>query len=78
MPPGTLILDAIDSTNRVLKGRFTVSLRSVNRTPAETLAVRGTFLGRFDVVQPRLPNRNLKWDPRYDRDCERIRDAVSM
>ena len=77
MPPGSLILDTVDSTNRVLKGRFSASLRSVNKTPAETLHVRGTFLGRFDV-QPTYPRPAARWSPMFDRDCERIRNAVSM
>lgn len=78
MPPGSLILDTVDSTSRIVKGRFSVSLRSVNKTPAETLDVRGTFLGRIAVVQSTLPSRSLTWSPRFDRDCERIRNAVSM
>jgi hypothetical protein len=77
MPPGSLMLDTIDSANGVIKGRFTVSLRSMNRTPAETLHVRGTFFGRLDLQQ-HFPRPKGKRAPGFHTDCERIRDAVSM
>jgi hypothetical protein len=74
MPPGTLVLERVDS---VIQGRFDVTLRSFNRTPAETLHVRGTFFGRLDV-QPRYPRPRAHWAPEFHTDCERIRDAVPM
>jgi len=77
MPPGRLVLDAVDSANALIKGHFNVSLRSVNRTPAETLHVRGTFLGRLDLQQ-HFPRPRRRWAPLFQTDCERIRDAVSM
>jgi hypothetical protein len=77
MPPGSLVLDEVDSANRIIKGHFSVSLRSVNRTPAETLNVRGTFFGRLDFGPP-FHRPRARWAPPFQTDCERIRDAVSM
>lgn len=77
MPPGTLVLDEVDSAKRIVKGRFSVSLRSFNRTPAETLNVRGTFFGRLDFGPPTSRPKG-RWAPPFQTDCERIRDAVSM
>jgi hypothetical protein len=77
MPPGSLVLDEVDSANRIIKGHFKVSLRTVNRTPAETLNVRGTFFGRLDFGPP-FPRPKARWAPPFQTDCERIRDAVSM
>ncbi len=76
MPPGNLILETSDSLNGVVRGRLAVSLRSYNRVPAETLHVKAAFFGR--VSMPEFPWRDLRWSPMFDRDCERIRNAVSM
>jgi len=74
MPPGTLVLERVDS---IIKGRFEVSLRTFNRTPADTLHVRATFFGRL-AIYPDYPRPRLHWSPLYRTDCERIRNAVSM
>jgi hypothetical protein len=76
MPTGSLTLEAVDSTRGVIKGHFVVVLRSFNRTPAETLRVRGTFFGRL-LIDPRFPGPWARWAPNYDRDCDRIRNVVS-
>ena len=73
MPAGNLILERVDS---LIKGRFEVSLRSFNRTPAETLHVRGTFFGRLSIHN--APRPHAHWAPTFQTDCERIRNAVSM
>jgi len=77
MPPGKLELDTIDTVAGVIRGRFTVALRSFNRAPAETLDIRGVFFGRLSVDH-RFNMPQVRWAPEFDRDCERIRDAVSM
>jgi hypothetical protein len=77
MPPGRLELESIDTTAGVIKGRFAVKLRSFNRAPAETLDVRGAFFGGLRVTR-RLGERVPRWAPEFNRDCERIRNAVSM
>ena len=77
MPPGKLELDTIDTVGGVIRGRFTVALRSFNRVPAETLNVRGAFFGRLSV-EHRFDEPPVLWAPMLDRDCERIRDAVAM
>jgi hypothetical protein len=77
MPPGKLLLDSVDSANAVITGRFSVSLRSIDRTPAETLHVRGNFFGRLDLRQ-HFPRPRAQWAPGIRTDCERIRNAVSM
>jgi len=41
MPWGKLELDTIDTVAAVIKGRFSVGLRSFNRSPAETLSSDG-------------------------------------
>jgi hypothetical protein len=74
MPPGTLVLERVDS---IIKGRFEVSLRTVNRTPADTLHVRATFFGRL-AVHPDYPRPRERWGALFQTDCERIRNAVSM
>lgn len=76
MPPGQLQLDTIDTVARVIRGRFEVALRSFNRAPAETLLVRGAFFGRLSVDH--RPGGPVRWTPLFDRDCERIRNEVSM
>jgi hypothetical protein len=75
--PGTLVLDTVDSAKAIVKGHFKMVLRSVDRTPAETLSVDGTFFGRLYIGQP-FPERKMRWAPGMRTDCERIRDAVSM
>jgi len=77
MPAGVLALDEVDSANRIIKGHLNVSLRTFNRTPAETLNVRGSFFGRLDVGRP-SPGARGRWAPPFQADCERIRNAVSM
>jgi hypothetical protein len=77
MSAGRLDLDTVDSANGVIKGRFSVSLRSIDRTPAETVHVRGTFFGRLHLLQ-HFPGPRPRWAPDIQTDCERIRDAVSM
>ena len=77
MPRGTLVLDVVDSANGIIKGHFNAALRSFNRTPAETLFVRGAFFGRVDLRQHFLRPK-AKWAPGIQTDCERIRDAVAM
>ncbi len=77
MPPGKLELDTIDTVGGVIRGRFTVALRSFNRVPAETLNVRAAFFGRLSV-EHRFSDHPVLWAPMFDRDCERIRDAVAM
>lgn len=77
MPPGKLELDTIDTVGGVIRGRFAVALRSFNRVPAETLNVRGAFFGRLNV-EHRFGAPPVLWAPMFDRDCERIRDAVAM
>jgi hypothetical protein len=74
MPPGTIVLERIDS---IIKGRFDVSLRSFNRAPAETLHVRATFFGRL-AIHPYSPRPRGHWGPRFQTDCERIRNADLM
>jgi len=74
MPPGTLVLERVDS---MIKGRFEVSLKTVNRTPRDTLHVRATFFGRL-AVHPDYPRPRVHWAPLFHTDCERIRNAVSM
>jgi hypothetical protein len=77
MPSGNLELDTIDTVGGVIRGRFAVALRSFNRVPAETLNVRAAFFGRLRVDH-RFGERPVLWAPMFDRDCERIRDAVAM
>jgi hypothetical protein len=77
MPPGRLELESIDTVAGVIKGRFAVQLRSFNRAPAETLNVRGAFFGRLRV-QRMLGERVPRWAPEFDRDCERVRHAISI
>ena len=77
MPTGTLTLESVDPVNGIIKGRFAVSLRSFNRSPAETLDVRGTFFGRLQI-EPRFPRPSMRWSPLFERDCERIRNAISI
>lgn len=77
MPAGSLVLDTVDSANGVIKGHFHVSLRSFDRTPAETLNVRGNFFGRLDLRQPFYRSK-VRWAPGFRTDCETIRNAVSM
>jgi hypothetical protein len=77
MPPGKLQLDTIDTVAGVIKGRVDVALRSFNRVPAETLTVRGAFFGRLGVER-RFGEAAGPWARELDRDCQRIRDAVSM
>jgi hypothetical protein len=77
MPWGTLELDTIDTVAAVIKGRFSVGLRSFNRSPAETLVVHGTFFGRLRTNQI-LGEPPIRWTPLFDRDCESIRNAVLM
>jgi len=77
LPWGKLELDTIDTVGAVIKGRFAVSLRSFNRSPAETLIVHGTFFGRLRTN--RIPGEPpIRWTPLFDRDCESIRNAVLM
>jgi hypothetical protein len=76
LPSGQLQLDTIDTVARVIRGRFEVALRSLNRARAETLLVRGAFFGRLSVDH--RPGGPVRWTPLFDRDCERIRNAVSM
>jgi hypothetical protein len=76
MPSGQLQLETIDTVARVIRGRFEVALRSFHRIPAETLLVRGTFFGRLSVDH--RSGEPVRWTPLFDRDCERIRNAVSM
>jgi hypothetical protein len=77
MPPGSLVLETVDSANRVIKGRFSAALRSVNRTPAETLSVHAAFFGRLDLL-PLFPGPKVSRPARFQNDCERIRNAVPM
>ena len=77
MPSGKLELDAIDTVGGVIKGRFAVALRSSNQVPAETLNVRGAFFGRLSV-EHRFDEPPVLWAPMFDRDCERILNAVEM
>jgi hypothetical protein len=77
MPPGKLELDTIDTVGGVIRGRFAVALRSYNRVPAETLNVRGAFFGRLSVER-RFHDPPVLWAPMFDRDCERILNAVAM
>jgi hypothetical protein len=77
MPPGKLELDTIDTVGGVMRGRFAVALRSSNRVPAETLNVRGAFFGRLSVER-RFHDPPVLWAPMFDRDCERILNAVAM
>lgn len=74
---GSLVLDTVDSTNAVVKGRFSVSLSSLDRAPAETLFVRGKFFGRLDLGRD-LDGPRQRWAPGMRTDCERIRDAVPL
>lgn len=74
MPPGMLVLERVDS---IIKGHFEVSLRTFNRTPADTLHVRATFFGRL-AIHPQFPRPREHWAPMFKTDCERIRNAVSM
>jgi hypothetical protein len=77
MPWGKLELDTIDTVTAVIKGRFSVGLRSFNRSPAETLIVRGAFFGRLGTNHI-LREPPIRWTPLFDRDCESIRNAVLM
>lgn len=71
MPPGSLVLVAVDSANALIEGYFTVSLISFDRTPAETLHVRGNFFGRLDLRQP-FPGPRVQWAPGFRTDCDAI------
>lgn len=75
MPHGVLYLDEIDSTSGLIRGRFAVMLRSVNRTPAETLSVNAAFSGRLDMMRE-WPVDRTPWASWIDRDCERIRGPI--
>ena len=77
MPRGKLELDTIDTVAEVIKGRFSVGLRSFNRSPAETLIVHGAFFGRLST-EHRFGELPIRWTPLFDRDCESIRNAVLM
>jgi hypothetical protein len=77
MPWGKLELDTIDTIAAVIKGRFSVGLRSFNRSPAETLIVHGAFFGRMSMNHT-LGQPPIRWTPLFDRDCESIRNAVLM
>lgn len=78
MPPGSLVLDTVDTVNRIIRGRFAGALRSVNRTAAETLYVRAAFFGRLRIEPSFARPPFGPWSPLFDRDCGRIRNAVSM
>jgi hypothetical protein len=77
MPWGKLELDTIDTVAAVIKGRFSVGLRSFNRSPAETLIVHGAFFGRLGTNHT-LGEPPIRWSPMFDRDCESIRNSVLM
>jgi hypothetical protein len=73
-PPGVLALDTLDLTGGRIYGRFRAAVRSYNRTPAESLAVAGTFWGRVRTLDDGAwPGGQPRWAPGFDRDCAAAR-----
>jgi hypothetical protein len=69
MPPGILQLDTLDLKSGAISGTFRVGVRTVNRTPVDTLFVTGAFTGRVRTsTMPRT--RPIRFSPQMGRDCK--------
>jgi hypothetical protein len=71
--PGILRLDTLDLKSGAISGSFQVKMRTIERKPVDTMAVKGTFAGRVVRVSHMPRTRPIRFAPDMGRDCEGAR-----
>jgi len=73
MPQGVLNLDSLDLAAGIIRGRFSVGVRTFNQKPADTLFVTGAFSGRVRTTRRMASTRPIRWTPLQGRDCKGVK-----